>query len=146
MCSLSDSCLLFCMIRRPPRATLSDTLFPYTTLFRSRDSWMGRSSWVAVKTIRSIVVGSASRSSAKVALSDDDARLTSPLGERGLENRPTYRSSPISFDPSRPRAAPSPPARPTVTATSPRPQIPSSPRLSFRPFGAEERRGGQEGG
>src|SRR3546814_1735915 len=25
----------FLMIRRPPRATLTDTLFPYTTLFRS---------------------------------------------------------------------------------------------------------------
>src|SRR3546814_18348562 len=25
----------FCMIRRPPTATLTDTLFPYTTLFRS---------------------------------------------------------------------------------------------------------------
>src|SRR3546814_1240543 len=31
-------CLLlffFLMIRRPPRSTLTDTLFPYTTLFRS---------------------------------------------------------------------------------------------------------------
>src|SRR3546814_16856034 len=29
-------CLFFClMIRRPPRSTLTDTLFPYTTLFRS---------------------------------------------------------------------------------------------------------------
>src|SRR3546814_19796572 len=30
--------LLFCflMIRRPPRSTRTDTLFPYTTLFRSR--------------------------------------------------------------------------------------------------------------
>src|SRR3546814_159205 len=27
--------LLFLMIRRPPRSTLTDTLFPYTTLFRS---------------------------------------------------------------------------------------------------------------
>src|SRR3546814_1873977 len=26
------------MIRRPPRSTLTDTLFPYTTLFRSRRS------------------------------------------------------------------------------------------------------------
>src|SRR3546814_6657258 len=26
----------FLMIRRPPRSTLTDTLFPYTTLFRSR--------------------------------------------------------------------------------------------------------------
>src|SRR3546814_8931807 len=25
----------FCMIRRPPRSTRTDTLFPYTTLFRS---------------------------------------------------------------------------------------------------------------
>src|SRR3546814_5023800 len=34
-----DSCLLcfcFLMIRRPPRSTRTDTLFPYTTLFRSR--------------------------------------------------------------------------------------------------------------
>src|SRR3546814_3176143 len=28
----------FLMIRRPPRATRTDTLFPYTTLFRSQDS------------------------------------------------------------------------------------------------------------
>src|SRR3546814_8506845 len=27
---------LFFMIRRPPRSTRTDTLFPYTTLFRSR--------------------------------------------------------------------------------------------------------------
>src|SRR3546814_8574108 len=28
------------MIRRPPRSTRTDTLFPYTTLFRSyRDNW-----------------------------------------------------------------------------------------------------------
>src|SRR3546814_8076712 len=30
------SCVVFClMIRRPPRSTRTDTLFPYTTLFRS---------------------------------------------------------------------------------------------------------------
>src|SRR3546814_17822864 len=27
------------MIRRPPRSTLTDTLFPYTTLFRSNLPW-----------------------------------------------------------------------------------------------------------
>src|SRR3546814_14027994 len=32
--SLSCSCF-FLMIRRPPRSTRTDTLFPYTTLFRS---------------------------------------------------------------------------------------------------------------
>src|SRR3546814_2360048 len=31
------SCLIFfLMIRRPPRSTRTDTLFPYTTLFRSK--------------------------------------------------------------------------------------------------------------
>src|SRR3546814_14137028 len=30
------SCFFFLMRRRPPRATRTDTLFPYTTLFRSR--------------------------------------------------------------------------------------------------------------
>src|SRR3546814_17680615 len=28
-------CLFFLMLRRPPRSTRTDTLFPYTTLFRS---------------------------------------------------------------------------------------------------------------
>src|SRR3546814_9317705 len=32
MCLL---CFFFLMIRRPPRSTRTDTLFPYTTLFRS---------------------------------------------------------------------------------------------------------------
>src|SRR3546814_11083597 len=35
-------CFLFLMIRRPPRSTRTDTLFPYTTLFRSTDG--GRAS------------------------------------------------------------------------------------------------------
>src|SRR3546814_380634 len=30
-----DGCFFFLMIRRPPRSTRTDTLFPYTTLFRS---------------------------------------------------------------------------------------------------------------
>src|SRR3546814_289620 len=37
MCFVFASCLFFffLMIRRPPRSTRTDTLFPYTTLFRS---------------------------------------------------------------------------------------------------------------
>src|SRR3546814_1298013 len=31
-------CFFFLMIRRPPRSTRTDTLFPYTTLFRSEDA------------------------------------------------------------------------------------------------------------
>src|SRR3546814_15950268 len=32
---LSVVCIFFVMIRRPPRSTRTDTLFPFTTLFRS---------------------------------------------------------------------------------------------------------------
>src|SRR3546814_14713113 len=35
---LSSLFFFFLMIRRPPRSTRTDTLFPYTTLFRSRVS------------------------------------------------------------------------------------------------------------
>src|SRR3546814_20686120 len=42
------------MIRRPPRSTLTDTLFPYTTLFRSgstapRPPWPSRAQWLPAK-------------------------------------------------------------------------------------------------
>src|SRR3546814_17034677 len=32
-------CIFFLMIRRPPRSTRTDTLFPYTTLFRSAEGF-----------------------------------------------------------------------------------------------------------
>src|SRR3546814_11691363 len=35
---LTGTYLICLMIRRPPRSTRTDTLFPYTTLFRSRES------------------------------------------------------------------------------------------------------------
>src|SRR3546814_20055691 len=38
MVFLSNSCFFFLMIRRPPRSTRTDTLFPYTTLFRSESA------------------------------------------------------------------------------------------------------------
>src|SRR3546814_11790924 len=41
MSSILLYCFFFLMIRRPPRSTRTDTLFPYTTLFRShaRAEW-----------------------------------------------------------------------------------------------------------
>src|SRR3546814_14703092 len=56
-----SSCIIlffFLMIRRPPRSTRTDTLFPYTTLFRSysqaRDAMLSRSHsaaapWIVVR-------------------------------------------------------------------------------------------------
>src|SRR3546814_9961965 len=43
------------MIRRPPRATRTDTLLPYTTLFRSRRparSWIAIPAFLSVERIR----------------------------------------------------------------------------------------------
>src|SRR3546814_9207735 len=55
------------MIRRPPRSTRTDTLFPYTTLFRST-SWVARHvkrpAWVLtslVCSVQSIIVPWVSR-------------------------------------------------------------------------------------
>src|SRR3546814_6263344 len=45
-------CIFLLMIRRPPRSTRTDTLFPYTTLFRSRfvtPCRTRRSSWSALQ-------------------------------------------------------------------------------------------------
>src|SRR3546814_18844199 len=46
VCTFLIYSCFFLMIRRPPRSTRTDTLFPYTTLFRSleacRQYWLGR--------------------------------------------------------------------------------------------------------
>src|SRR3546814_15838767 len=42
----------FLMIRRPPRSTRTDTLFPYTTLFRSCDYLRDSHSWLADRGYR----------------------------------------------------------------------------------------------
>src|SRR3546814_10943742 len=47
-CCAIFSLFFFLMIRRPPRSTRTDTLFPYTTLFRSRIAYPPP---VATKTI-----------------------------------------------------------------------------------------------
>src|SRR3546814_17693980 len=44
------------MIRRPPRSTRTDTLFPYTTLFRSRDPTVNRRNAQLVITSHDVAV------------------------------------------------------------------------------------------
>src|SRR3546814_8376140 len=39
------------MIRRPPRSTLTDTLFPYTTLFRSAGGLPHRKCWQMLEPV-----------------------------------------------------------------------------------------------
>src|SRR3546814_4104630 len=44
------------MIRRPPRATRTDTLFPYTTLFRSVDRVLGHHREVIGRAMRRLAL------------------------------------------------------------------------------------------
>src|SRR3546814_19339537 len=47
---LSDFFFCFLMIRRPPRSTRTDTLFPYTTLFRSNVGLGTRLPWLSYQS------------------------------------------------------------------------------------------------
>src|SRR3546814_7842293 len=47
-------CFFFLMIRRPPRSTRTDTLFPYTTLFRSYPEVRKRASDVSPCSLRQV--------------------------------------------------------------------------------------------
>src|SRR3546814_11197685 len=44
LCSVDSAVVFFLMIRRPPRSTRTDTLFPDTTLCRSHSRWSSRRS------------------------------------------------------------------------------------------------------
>src|SRR3546814_11170891 len=68
------------MIRRPPRSTRTDTLFPYTTLFRS---YLDPLSRARIAPLRSSAVGDAERAET------DEANLSTPLQRSGnrVENR-----------------------------------------------------------
>src|SRR3546814_18353753 len=45
---------VFLMIRRPPRSTRTDTLFPYTTLFRSLEAGLPEYSLVERSCVRAV--------------------------------------------------------------------------------------------
>src|SRR3546814_5169378 len=67
------------MIRRPPRSTRTDTLFPYTTLFRSADS--GRS---ACRHLEVVDLGNKQAPRRGGILSRLHALPARPLGRTGL--------------------------------------------------------------
>src|SRR3546814_17522854 len=71
------------MIRRPPRSTRTDTLFPYTTLFRSDDDIIGRRQSM---TRKSILPADAVDADAECsALRHGIARIDRKIQQRELE-------------------------------------------------------------
>src|SRR3546814_8983915 len=64
------------MIRRPPRSTRTDTLFPYTTLFRSAHGWLTSEG-------RSVVGPGEPRDALGVGVEEDPQRL--PDAEDGRD-------------------------------------------------------------
>src|SRR3546814_1600821 len=84
------------MIRRPPRSTRTDTLFPYTTLFRSEDGTVG-------DIARGFVDGASVASVGRVADEVDDlfsghrASKFSIFGERKFDRGLGKRGTLIAF-------------------------------------------------
>src|SRR3546814_20456398 len=77
---LCDCYVFFLMIRRPPRSTRTDTLFPYTTLFRSLDFGWQLSPTLRLTQVASTIVGTTNSStSSQTAL---NAKLTGALSAR----------------------------------------------------------------
>src|SRR3546814_12103002 len=91
----------FCNVRRPPRSTRKDTLFPYTTLFRSfAVSWPRYRNWSrsqGVETRPTLEEGRAAigrHMPELVALYDGVCNLASadPIAQRALS---LYRTPPV---------------------------------------------------
>src|SRR3546814_6760098 len=79
MCSTTYFVIVFfLMIRRPPRSTRTDTLFPYTTLFRSAAHPRRRSAIAVVPPLR----GGPDRDLVRIRDADDRLDLLDGVGEQ----------------------------------------------------------------
>src|SRR3546814_4917049 len=72
------------MIRRPPRSTRTDTLFPYTTLFRS--TWRGNPVFIDHRTQQQIQQAEAVDVEALPDPQPDSARVQKPEWLRSEEH------------------------------------------------------------
>src|SRR3546814_10739495 len=72
------------MIRRPPRSTRTDTLFPYTTLFRSARRHAG--TFIAARAGRALPDPSATQSGAVAGAATASQGILPPRGVRSEEH------------------------------------------------------------
>src|SRR3546814_6864209 len=83
------------MIRRPPRSTRTDTLFPYTTLFRSvhrRGPLMGLADLVVLAGIEKDALGGRRLTGVDVRHDADVAIFLERMAARSEENTPELQS------------------------------------------------------
>src|SRR3546814_12300498 len=83
------------MVRRPPRSTRTDTLFPYPTLFRSVGRTLGEADGYAVgRSFGTIVrrMGVRRAGGSRVAVGYD-GRLSSPALEQAVDRKSTRLNS-----------------------------------------------------
>src|SRR3546814_19130016 len=91
-------CFFFFMIRRPPRSTRTDTLLPYTTLFRSGcavQNWLGASGNgrrdVRKSDCKGKLQSGSSRKAGRCRLHRKDAARSFALGQARCEGDGTFR-------------------------------------------------------
>src|SRR3546814_12534205 len=123
------------MIRRPPRSTRTDTLFPYTTLFRSYVGLSPATSATLIPSCHHSVGHSQETAGDKPEEGGDDVKSSWPL-RAGLHT--CYNGGPSGQQP--PARQPIPKRRPTphpslplhtLPAASPAPNpLPPAPRVS----------------
>src|SRR3546814_12424907 len=75
------------MIRRPPRSTRTDTLFPYTTLFRSKRGFLRQSLWLIMNTFAYNAISAGRLVKRDVGMAADGFRAAR-YGLQALKPRP----------------------------------------------------------
>src|SRR3546814_18809117 len=90
--SYSVSVFLFLMIRRPPRSTRNDPLFPYTTLFRSTDYLLDHRHWLGGATMTLADLAAAAQISVADYLGGIDWKGHEATAGwyRGFKSRPSF--------------------------------------------------------
>src|SRR3546814_11835664 len=134
---MSICCFFFLILRRPPRYTRTDTLLPYTTLFRSPTSsrparWPGSRSPIAsrVRVSRSVAPPPPEAAPMPRTLFDKlwDAHIVSP--ERDSAPAVLYVDLPLIHAVTSPQAFPEPDPR---RRRPPPPPLPTAPPAHSTP-------------
>src|SRR3546814_9516553 len=116
MVRTSVGCRFFLMIRRPPRSTRTDTLFPYTTLFRSLKGQGGLENLKGV-TVPVRISGPFSAPGYQVQWKDIGSRAVKQAVQQGLLDLLSDKVDAAPPKPAAPQASPPPKSEPDASST-----------------------------